>query len=30
MKDFSVERIAETAGISKSILYEWAKSDNVG
>jgi hypothetical protein len=28
MKDFSVEKIAETAGIGKSILYEWVKSDS--
>ena len=27
MKDFTVEWIAEKAGINKNILYEWAKSD---
>jgi len=28
MKDFTVEEIAERAGINKNILYEWVKSDS--
>ena len=27
MKSFTVERISESIGISKEILYEWAESD---
>lgn len=27
MKSFTVERISESIGISKNILYEWTESD---
>ena len=27
MKSFTVERISESIGISKKILYEWTESD---
>lgn len=27
MKHFTVERISESIGINKKILYEWAESD---